>query len=73
VIKWLTNSGLTIRIMVNPFTWVGLYTNIVTDNERPKLRSYHFGFLFMIVHLWIDDGTIIDNSWISDINVRDGL
>jgi len=58
--NWLKHSGLDIHIRLNPFHWQWiprLYKG--SNREWPDClyQSYHTSWLFLRIHLWIDDGS----------------
>lgn len=59
--NYLKNSGLSIRIHVNPFMWAWKpYFSAMHDSVMIELnyayRGYTFGWLAFGFHAWIDNG-----------------
>lgn len=59
---WIRYSGASITLVVNPFNWRWLpwAENAVDAGVSitdPNYRGVVFGWLFLVVKLWIDDDT----------------
>jgi hypothetical protein len=59
--NWVKYSGAVINISVNPLYWKVLpWFKVDSDNAEwplgPSEFTFSFGFLFLTVRIWIDDG-----------------
>jgi hypothetical protein len=59
MLKWLRFSGISVIITVNPFHWSKRpWANRFQDEwAGPKERTVSFGWLFLTVRAWKDDGS----------------
>ncbi len=60
MIKWLTYSGASVILTVNPahWCWVPKAGQVFTDEwAGPNERTWSASWLFLTVRLWIDDGS----------------
>ena len=56
--KWLTYSGISVTITVNPAHWrLRPWANhFAGEWVGPHERRVNFGWLFLTVRAWLDDG-----------------
>ena len=60
MIKWLTYSGASVIITVNPLHWrvVPQAGRVFTDEwAGPNERTWYASWLFLTLRLWRDDGS----------------
>ncbi|NDB84195.1 MAG: hypothetical protein EB127_15985 [Alphaproteobacteria bacterium] len=59
MLKWLTYSGLSIIITVNPCHWrlVPWVRKEIKEWAGPNEHTISFGILFLTITAWIDDGS----------------
>ena len=56
---WVVNSGASITFIVNPWQWRlrPWHENADDIEAGPSYRGTVFGWLFLVVKVWIDDET----------------
>lgn len=59
MLNWLRFSGCSVKITLNPLQWSELpWANRFQDEwSGPNRRTVSFGWLFLTVRFWIDDGS----------------
>lgn len=58
ILNYLTYSGASISIMLNPWHWSWIPSFKKDDNQDVwELNTHKFKFLFLTVRFWIDDGS----------------
>jgi hypothetical protein len=60
MIKWLRYSGFSVIIVGNPVHWSVLpwWRREANDGwPSPNERTYSVGWMFLILRMWIDDGS----------------
>lgn len=60
MIKWLTYSGASVIITVNPLHWrlvPQAGREFVGEWAGPNERTWYVSWLFLTLRLWIDDGS----------------
>lgn len=57
--KWLRFSGMSVILTVNPMQWsLRPWANRFQDEwSGPRERTISFGWLFLTVRVWINDGS----------------
>jgi len=59
MIKWIKYSGASIAITLNPLHWryVPQMGRSFVEWAGPNEHSWHAGWLFLTIRVWIDDGS----------------
>lgn len=57
--KWLTYSGLCVILSVNPLHWrlIPWARKDIKEWAGPNEWTCSFGWLFVTIRIWIDDGS----------------
>jgi len=60
ILNWIRYSGISITVNLNPLHWRLIpKASRYSSNEWPEGHSYSYraGWLFVHLHLWLDDGS----------------